>query len=341
MKSDSKPTIQDVAKHADVSIATVSRVINNQSGVREVTEKRILNAIKELGYVRSAVARSMKKKETKMIGIIIPDISNPFFPKVVSGIEQQARKKGYYTMLSNTSESPIVEKEIINMLVERGVDGIVITTADENGEQFQILQDQGIPVVALDRSINQFEFDTVLIDNIDGAYQAVKRLILQGHREIAIICGPLNTTPGRDRYAGYMKALADYDIPLNEEFVVQGSFSEEGGYAATLSLSQLDAKPTAVFSSNNLMSIGCMKALQDSEWELGEELAFIGFDDIEIATFTKPKLSVVSRPMNTLGELAFQLLHERIQSNETFSPRNYLLTPELIIRESCRVAKDD
>ncbi|MEV9640805.1 LacI family DNA-binding transcriptional regulator [Mammaliicoccus sciuri] len=337
MRTESKPTIQDVAKHASVSIATVSRVINNQGGVRAETEKRIVHAIKELGYVRNAVARSMKKKETKMIGIIIPDINNPFFPLVVSGIEQQARKKGYYTMLSNTSESPIVESEIINILVERGVDGVVITTADEYGKQFQILQEQGIPVVALDRRINEYNFDSVLIDNIDGAYQATKQLILQGHQDIAIICGPHSTTPGRDRFAGYLKALSDYEIPLNDQFVVQGSFSEEGGYSATRTLNELEVRPTAIFSSNNLMSIGCIKALQDLEWRLGEEVAFIGFDDIEIATFTKPKLSVVSRPMNALGELAFQLLHERILANEVFSPRNYLLSPELKIRESCRL----
>lgn len=339
MKQTSKPTIQDVAQLAKVSIATVSRVINNQDGVREETEKRIVKAIKELGYVRSAVARSMKKKETKMIGVIIPDITNPFFPMVVSGIEQQARKKGYFTMLSSTSESAKVEKEIINILVERGVDGVVITTADEYGEQFQLLEDQGIPVVALDRSISKYDFDTVLIDNIDGAYQAVKHLILEGHKDISIICGPLNTTPGRDRYAGYLKALADYGISLNESLVVQGEFTEEGGYYATHTLSELEYRPTAIFSTNNLMSIGCIKALQDFEWSLGEQVAFIGFDDIEIATFTKPKLTVVSRPMNTLGELSFQLLHERITANETFPSRNYSLSPELIVRESCGVPK--
>lgn len=330
-----KPTIEDVARVANVSIATVSRVINNQSGVRRVTEERILNAINELGYIRSAVARSMKRKETNTIGIIVPDIKNPFFPLVVAGIEQKAREKGYYTILSSTNESPIVEEEIVKIFIERGVDGVIITTANENGEHIKLLQDQGIPIVAVDRAIKQFEVDTVLVDNVNGSHQAVQHLILQGHEKIAIICGPQETTPGYERFVGYKKALEDYNIPLKKEWIVQGDFMEMSGYKAAVELFHLPDKPTAIFSSNNLMTIGCVKAMMDLDWKLGEEVSFIGFDDVEIATFIKPKLSVVSRPMNTIGEIAFQLLYERINFKENMQKREYLLSPELRIRESC------
>lgn len=336
---EGKPTIEDVARLAKVSIATVSRVINNQGGVRKSTEDRIVNAINELGYIRSALARSMKKKETHTIGIIVPDIKNPFFPLVVSGIEQKAREKGYYTILSSTNESPIVEEEIVKIFIERGVDGVIITTANEAGDHLKLLQEQGIPVVAVDRAIKKFDVDTVFVDNINGAYQAVQHLILQGHEKIAIICGPQNTTPGRERFLGYKKALEDYNLPVNESLIIQGDFMEGSGYHAAHELYDLENKPTAIFSSNNLMTIGCVKALIDLDWKLGEEVSFIGFDDVEIATFIKPRLSVVSRPMNALGEIAFQLLFERMNFKEELPKREYLLSPELKIRESCQMNK--
>ncbi|MGG0288837.1 LacI family DNA-binding transcriptional regulator [Peribacillus butanolivorans] len=334
---ESKPNIHDVAKLADVSIATVSRVINNQGGVRRVTEERILKAIDELGYIRSAAARTMKRKETNTIGVIVPDIKNPFFPLVMAGIEQKAREKEYFTILSSTNESPKVEEEIVKNFIERGVDGVIITTANENGDHLKLLQEQGIPVVAVDRSIKKFEVDTVLVDNKKGSYQAVQHLILQGHEKIAIICGPQNTTPGLERFLGYKKALEDYNIELDERYVIHGDFGEQSGYQSTEKLYELDDKPTAIFSSNNLMTIGCMKALEDLNWRLGSEVSFIGFDEVDIATFLNPKLSVVARPMNAIGEIAFQLLHERISFKGALPKREYLLSPELKIRESCRL----
>lgn len=336
---EQKPNIQDVAKLANVSIATVSRVINNQGGVRKVTEERIHKAIEELGYIRNAAARIMKRKETKTIGVIVPDIKNPFFPLVMAGIEQKAREKGYFTILSSTNESPIVEEKILKNFIERGVDGVIITTANESGEHLKLLQDQDIPIVAVDRSIKSFAVDTVLVDNAKGSYQAVQHLILQGHEKIAIICGPQNTTPGLERFLGYKKALENYNLPFNEQLVINGDFGEQSGYLATKALFELDDKPTAIFSSNNLMTIGCMKALDDLNWKLGQEVSFIGFDDVDIATFLTPKLSVVARPMNAIGEIAFQLLFERISFKEPLPKREYLLTPELIVRQSCRLAK--
>ncbi|MFE4708783.1 LacI family DNA-binding transcriptional regulator [Peribacillus simplex] len=334
---ESKPNIHDVAKLADVSIATVSRVINNQGGVRRITEERILKAIEELGYIRSAAARTMKRKETNTIGVIVPDIKNPFFPLVMAGIEQKAREKEYFTILSSTNESPKVEEEIVKNFIERGVDGVIITTANENGDHLKLLQEQGIPVVAVDRSIKKFEVDTVLVDNKKGSYQAVQHLILQGHVKIAIICGPQNTTPGLERFLGYKKALEEYDIELDDRYVIHGDFGEQSGYQSTEKLFELDDKPTAIFSSNNLMTIGCMKALKDLNWRLGSEVSFIGFDEVDIATFLNPKLSVVARPMNAIGEIAFQLLHERISFKGALPKREYLLSPELKIRESCRL----
>ncbi|MBU9710396.1 LacI family DNA-binding transcriptional regulator [Evansella tamaricis] len=333
-----KPTIQDVAKKANVSVATVSRVINEQGGVRKPTEERIKQAIKELRYVRNAVARSMVRKETKTIGVIIPDICNPFFPEIIAGIERKAIGADYSTTLSSSNESKKIESKIIQSFVERGIDGVIITTADENGEHLQPLFDANIPVVAVDRAIKHFDVDTVLTGNREGAYEAVRHLIMQKHEKIAIIRGPQDTTPGLERYKGYCQAMEEYGLPIKEEWICDGDFMEDSGYELTKKLSTCKEMPTAIFSSNNLMSIGAIKALYDMSWVLGKEVSFVGFDDIDIATFTNPPLTVVSRPMRNLGELAFQLLFERMKQDPLVKnqKREFIVTPHLIVRQSCK-----
>jgi len=333
-----KATITDVAKKANVSVATVSRVINNQGGVREETEKKITDAIKELNYVRNAVARSMVKKETKTIAVIIPDICNPFFSEVVAGIERKAVDKGYFTMLSSTNESKMIERKIVNNIIERGVDGVIVTTADESGDQLTALFEQNIPVIAVDRLVRNHEVDTVIVGNREGSYEAIQHLITEGHERIAIIRGPQNTTPGLERYKGYLQALEEYDIEVDQSLIWDGNFKEDSGYLATKNFAQLKNPPTAIFSSNNLMSIGALKAMQDFNWELGKDVSFISFDDIEIATFTNPKITTVSRPMRQIGEVAFQLLFDRMHEPTTDKRmrREYILSPYLNVRGSCK-----
>ncbi|WP_226581014.1 LacI family DNA-binding transcriptional regulator [Halobacillus litoralis] len=331
-----KPTILDVAEKANVSVATVSRVINNQGGVRKKTEDDILRAIHELNYVRSQVARSMVRKETKTIGVIIPDICNPFFPEVIAGIEKKAIDKNYFTMLSSSGESLVKEKEIMKHFIERGVDGVVITTADEKGKHLQPLMDANIPVVAVDRMIEEYDVDTVLTGNQEGSYEAVKHLIHLGHKKIAIIRGPQETTPGNERFKGYKKALEEYGLPLKEEWIGEGNFMENSGFSIIHHFHSLKDRPTAVFSCNNLMSIGALKAMRQLNWEVSRDVTFLGFDDVEIATFMKPALTMVTRPKRKIGELAFQLLYERMNAAESdhIPKREYILTPELVIRDA-------
>lgn len=333
-----KATIADVARRANVSVATVSRVINAQGGVRPSTEKKIVQAIKDLNYVRNAVARSMVRKETKTIAVIVPDICNPFFSEVVAGVERRAISKDYFTMLSSTNESKIIEKKLVQNIIERGVDGVIVTTADESGKQLKALFDLEVPVVAVDRVINNVDVNTVIIGNREGAYEAVHHLIQEGHERIAIIRGPQNTTPGLERFKGYVQALEEFGIEINQELIGDGNFKEDSGYAITKGFAKLTEPPTAIFSSNNLMSIGALKAMQDMNWELGKEISFVGFDDIEIATFTRPQITTVSRPMRQLGEVAFQLLYDQINEANVKErkSREFILTPHLNIRESCK-----
>lgn len=333
-----KATISDVAERANVSVATVSRVINDQGGVKKSTEEKIVKAIKDLNYVRSAVARSMVRKETKTISIIIPDICNPFFSEVVAGIERRAIEKGYFTMLSSSNESKNIERKLVQHIIERGVDGVIVTTADQSGSQLKVLFDSGIPVVAVDRIIENYEVDTVIIGNREGAYEAVQHLIHEGHEKIGIIRGPQNTTPGIERYKGYTQALEEHGITILDEWIGDGDFKEESGYEITKKFMKLETPPTAIFSSNNLMSIGSLKAIQSMNLELAKDISFIGFDDIEIATFTRPQVTTVSRPMRQLGEIAFQILYDQILDGDTKDKRKqrFILTPHLNIRESCK-----
>ncbi|MBO1005809.1 LacI family DNA-binding transcriptional regulator [Pseudogracilibacillus auburnensis] len=333
-----KATIEDVARKANVSVATVSRVINAQGGVRKSTEEKIVQAIKELNYVRNAVARSMVRKETKTIAVIVPDICNPFFSEVVAGVERKAIAKDYFTMVSSSNESKINERKLIQHIIERGVDGVVVTTADESGEQLKPLFDLKVPIVAVDRVIKNYQVDTVIIGNREGAYEAVRHLIHEGHKDISIIRGPQNTTPGYERYNGYVQAMKEFGLDIREEFIGDGDFREDSGYEIAKKFSQLDTPPTAIFSSNNLMSIGALKAIQEMNWKLGEEISFLGFDDIEIATFTRPQITTVSRPMRQLGEVAFQLLYDQLMEEniKERKSREIILTPHLNIRESCK-----
>lgn len=333
-----KPTIVDVAKLADVSVATVSRIINNQGGVRKETEDRIVQAIKELNYIPNAVARSMVQKETKAIAVIIPDIRNPFFSELVSSIEKKALEKDYFTTLSNSNDSKEIESKIVKHIIQRGVDGVIVTTADEEGHQLKPLFDANIPVVAVDRILKNYQVDTVIIGNREGAYEAVQHLITEGHQKIAIIRGPQDTTPGIERYKGYKQALKENGIKEFSKWVKDGDFREQSGYDLTKQLYTLEDKPTAIFSSNNLMSLGVIKALKELKWKLGEELAFIGFDDLEIATFIKPELTTVARPMEQLGEVAFDLLYKRMQEHdlEQINKKEIILEPHLKIRNSSK-----
>lgn len=294
-----------------------------------------MKAIKELNYVRSAVARSMILKKTKTIGVIIPDVSNPFFGEVVAGIENNASKKDYFATLSISNESTEKESKIIQHFMERGVDGVIVTTANENGNQIKPLMDLNIPVVAVDRMINNFEVDTVLIGNREGSYEATCHLINQGHKKIAIISGPQDTTPGNERYKGFCQALNEYNLEIKDEWVGDGDFTENSGYNLTMDFFQFESKPTAIFSSNNLMSIGSLKALSEMNLKIGKDISFVGFDDIELATFLKPQLTMVSRPMKSIGEIAFQLLYDRITEGSNIrNKREYILSPRLIVRDS-------
>lgn len=307
--------IKDIAKKAGVSSATVSRVLNNSGPVKEETKKRILEIIEEGGYTPSAVARSLSKGDLmNNIGLMIPDINNSFFSMIAKGVGKAAVKYGYNLFLFGTNESTEDEKRMLQTVKEQRLRGLLIVPVAENNEEnATLLQNLNIPVVVIDRDISGVEFDGVFSNDYEGAFHAVEALIKAGHTKIAQIIGPQTTKPGRTRYQGYMDALNHYGIPIDKKYTAEGMFQQEMGYLATKKLMELPHPPTAIFSANNLMSIGVLQYMKEHNLKMGKDLSMVGFDDIEVLQYTELGFSVISRPVIDMGYEAMQLLHDRIK----------------------------
>jgi len=323
-------TIYDVAELAGVSTTTVSRYLR---GGRVRTSESIRAAISELGFEPSAVARSLKAGRTHSVGMVVPDVTNPFFAAVVKGAESISRQGDYNIFLCNTEESSEREEEVLRDLVGR-VDGIILAPATESASISPRLRDAGVPIVFLDREVRDSDgFDSVLVDNEGGARQATEHLLALGHTRIALISGPLDTTPGRGRHDGFVAALAAAEIDVDPDLIKMGEFRQEGGYQAALQLLALEHPPTAIIAANNLMTVGALRALHALRTRVPDEISIVGFDDLELAELLAPPLTVIDRPMGRQGALAMRLLLNRLQAADT-APRRIVLETQLIVRAS-------
>lgn len=322
--------IQDVADAAGVSTASVSRFLGGQK-VR--TADQIRAAIAALNYTPSTVARSLKTGRHNAIGVIVPDITNPFFAGLVRGIEDQARLNGHDVILGNSDESPAQEEALVQTLMKR-VDGLIVAPIIEEDQSILGLSKTAVPVVLVDRSVNSTIYDSVLVDNIGGIQMAVEHLVKLGHRDIAFISGPLTSTPGRARHNGYILATAAHELDYRPEFVIEGDFREEGGHAALRALWSLPHRPTAIVVANNLMTIGALKALNELQVSVPETVSIIGFDDLSFAELLQPPLTVIAREDNDQGSRAAKLLFERISGERTRAGEVTTLPVQLIVRKS-------
>jgi LacI family transcriptional regulator len=295
----------------------------------------IVQAIESLAFRPSRVAQALKSGRTGAIALVVPDITNPFFAAVVRGAESVSSAEGYTVFLSNTDESPEREAAVLEDLLGR-VDGIILGPASEDDENPLAVHRAGVPLVFIDREIHgsAVDFDTVLVDNRGGARGAVEHLVGLGHRRIAIISGPLESTPGRERFEGFSAAMAAAGLDLPDNHVQFGAFREREAYQAMLRLLALPNPPTAVFVGNNLMTIGALHAVRDMAVRVPDELSIIGFDDHVFADLLAPPLTVVSRPMEDQGVLAMRLLLNRLEGRADATPRRIVLDTELTIRGS-------
>lgn len=323
-------TIHDVARRSAVSPATVSRFLR---GERVRREQEVRDAIKELGYRPTFAARSLRSGVHYAIGVVVPDVANPFFAAVVKGMESVLRGGPYSLFLANTDESREFEADVIGDVIGR-VDGVVLAPATERDDNPKRLLDAGIPVVFVDRDLADGSVDSVLVDNVGGARLAAHHLLQLGHRDIAIISGPLDNTPGRERYAGFTAALREAEVELPDRFIEIADFREPGGYAAMLHLLALPHAPTAVFCANNLMTIGALKALNGTGIAVPEDMSIIGFDDLDLAPLMRAPLTVIDRPSMEQGAIAAQIMLNLLANPAPHRPQRVVLPVQLLQRAS-------
>ena len=326
--------IQDVAKLAGVSISTVSRVLNGTAHVNPDVELRVHEAIQKLQYQPNRAARALRANYSRIIGLLITDIQNPFFTALIRGVEDVAQSKGYSVILCNSDESAHKEQQYIEVLCAEHVAGSIVVPTREQVQILKPFQEQNIPVVLVDRTIKKSGCDAILVNNRLGAYEAVTHLIENGYRRIGIVCGPLKTTTGRERFAGYRQALQDAGYapdPLLERI---GSFKEESGEKLTNELLELEEPIDALFICNNLMTLGALNAIQKREIRIPDNIAVVGFDEMPWATLSSISLTTVTQPVYDLGSTAALRLFQRLENPATFNEQEIVLSPRLTLRKS-------
>jgi LacI family transcriptional regulator len=330
------PTLKDVADHAQVSKATVSRVLNNNPNVAEELRVRVLESIRLLGYQPNRAARRLRASVSDVLGLIISDIENPFFISVVRGVEDTAYASQMSVVLCNTDENPAKQQMYLRVMQAERVAGLIISPTNVN-EDFTELRQLGIPVILLDRRTDKFEADAVTIDNVGGAYLAVKHLADLGYERIGTIGGSPHLTTGRERYEGYRKALNAAGLKIDEKLVKIGDFKTESGYYLASELMSLPHPPQAIFVANNLMTLGTLRALRENNVRVPQDVALVGFDDMPWSSELCPPLTAVSQPTYELGQETVNLLLRRL-ANPNAPIRTVTLQPRLIVRESCGAA---
>lgn len=337
--------IKELAKRVGVSSATVSRVLNNFGYVKEETRKRVLEAVEEYNYVPNAIARNLSINDNPSIGVIIPDIENEFFFKAISGISEIADTYRYNIVYFGTNETLSKEHEFLDVAISQRLKGVIIAPVSQldtiTKDSLLKLEKSGIPVVLIDRDIRGARFDGVFVDNFGGAYDGVDVLIRNGHRKIAVIAGPSTSKPGKERLQGYRQAMEDAGIPVQEEYIAYGDFKSEKAYESTKYLLGLKNPPTAIFSSNNESTLGCLKYLTERGIVPGQEIALLGFDDIETLKVIDYKLSVVERDARKQGMEAMKLLMECFTDSKNRQRGKRILVPyQIILRGSEKSAKE-
>jgi len=326
------PTIYDVAKAAGVSIATVSRVLNGYPFVAEKTREKVLRAMQELNYSPNLLAAALMKKNTYTVGLLIPDISNPFFAEITRGVEDAANKFGFNIIICNTDNDPEKETKYVNLLLQKSVDGLIFATSEIANQNILMLKERQFPLVLIAREVEGIEVDVVLADNFQGAYEGVKYLISLGHRRIAFLGESLNIKSTRERQAGYEKALQEAGIPVEAELIVTGLKSLEEAYHR-MRLFYPKARPTAIFAANDVLAIGAIRALKELGLSIPRDVSVLGFDDTVFASIAEPPLSSVAQPMRQMGKMAMTRLISRIRNKEE-KCRRIVLPTKLIIRTS-------
>jgi len=329
-------TIRDVAREAGVSTMTVSRVINGAVSVSPGTRAIVEQAIGDLGYVPSRLARGLSARRTGTLALIVPDVANPFFTLIVRGAEDVARRSGYRVILCDTRADLQLERDVIEEMIAHRVDGILIApVSDRSREHLRRLARFGVPFALVDRTVSGIDADTVRGDSEAGARRLVEHLVSFGHRRIGMIVEADDVSTARARRRGYEAALAAAGLDAAGELVVVTTVDPDGGREGMGTLLELERPPTAVFTVNNLVALGAIEAIREAGLEVPDDVALVCFDDIEHASRLHPFLTVMAQPAETFGTLGTQLLLERIEERGPKHTRTVVLPAQFVVRRSC------
>ncbi len=327
--------MKDVARLAGVSTSTVSAVVNENVPVSEDRKQRVLRAMSALHYQPDEIARSLKKGRTKAIGIVVPDITNAFYPEVVRGVEEAAQAEGYAVFLCDSQEDAARENDHLLALFSRRVDGVLLACCRDSISYETTLR-LHVPCVFVDRLPTSKSEGTVSTDNVQAGYLAARHLLDLGHRKIAMIVGTLALSPHRDRLEGFRKAMQEANLPIRDEYLVQGDVQIQSGFDATQKLLGLEPRPSAIMASNNKLLMGLLQALEENKTKVPQDMSVVGFDDYAWNKYLSPSVTAIAQPTFEMGRRAFGLLHQLMNRDEASdSPSKHLrLAAELRVRNS-------
>ena len=326
-------TIKDIAQKANVAVSTVSRALNNKSDINSKTRERILKLMDENGYSPNSIARSLVTQKQYTLGLIIPDISNPFFAEIAVGIENKAKEFGYSVIFCNTNNNLQNEIAAVKLMKSKMVDGLIVSLSHECKNELDLTDYNKLPIVQIDRKISGINCPGVFVDNIQSAYKATKYLIDLGHRNIAHFTGNLKTQTGVDRLEGFKYAIAEAGISDNEIIIIEGKYKIDSGKESMRNILNSERIPTAIFAASDLQAAGALYIADKNDVKVPDEISIVGHDDIELSYLLHPNITTMKQPKKELGENAIKLLLNKI-NKKSQKDENIILNTELVIRES-------
>lgn len=332
-------TLKCIAEKLDISVSTVSRVLSGQAKryrISDKTQQAVLDEAKRLDFSPNQLARGLRLRRTHTLGLVIPDISNPFFASLARYVEMEARKSGYAVFLSDSEERTDIEIESLKLMQGRKVDGIIISPVGQSGDHLTKLHKAGLPIVIVDRYFPTMHLPFVTSDNFNGALQGVSYLIENGHKCIACIQGLPNSAPNIDRVNGYKAALNGNHIKVQENLIIGDNFGERNGYISTKLLLKRSKRPSAIFSVGNLITLGCMQAIAEENLKVPNDISIVSFDEQPYSAFLSTPMTTIAQQNETMGQIAVSLLLGQIESTGNPDSEGIQLPTQLIKRESVK-----
>ncbi|MBI5726243.1 MAG: LacI family DNA-binding transcriptional regulator [Ignavibacteriales bacterium] len=326
--------IKELAALAKVSIATVSRALNGDSKVRPKTREAIEALAKAYNYNPNLLARSFVKKQSNIIGLVLPEISDEFFTEIIRGVDEASYAQDFFCMVASSHANRSIVESILNFMNNGLTGGLIVMLSEITPEIKKVLQNRNLPVAIISGDDHLKGFDTVGFDNFVGAYNIVNHLVKRGYKRIAHISGPDNNEDSKKRKAGFIEALADNKIKLDPALIIKGDFTRAGGEKACTELLNLKKKPDAIFASNDMSAIGCYEALHKAGLKIPKDIAVTGFDDIYISHFLNPPLTTIRVPISEIGKAAANLVIEKVRNGKETGEQHININTELIIRKS-------